>query len=92
MTIVAGVDGCKTGWLCIAKDLNTGLITSAVFSNAQLLLQREPEPSIIAVDIPIGLTGNSSTSPCPYYHLDICYNQRFLRLQVPEIKLWKALE
>lgn len=56
MAIVAGVDGCKTGWLCVAKDLDTGLITSAVFSNAQLLLQQEQEPSIIAVDIPIGLT------------------------------------
>ncbi|MCH8120708.1 MAG: DUF429 domain-containing protein [Planctomycetes bacterium] len=56
MTIVAGVDGCKAGWLCVAKDLDTGLITSDVFSDAQLLLQQEPEPSIIAVDIPIGLT------------------------------------
>jgi predicted RNase H-like nuclease len=56
MAIVAGVDGCKAGWLCVAKDLDTGLITSAVFSNAQLLLQQKPEPLIIAVDIPIGLT------------------------------------
>jgi predicted RNase H-like nuclease len=56
VVIVAGVDGCKTGWLCIAKDFDTGLITSAVFSNAQLLLQQEPKPLIITVDIPIGLT------------------------------------
>jgi len=56
MAIVAGVDGCKAGWLCVAKDLDTGLITSAVFSNAQILLQQKPEPLIIAVDIPIGLT------------------------------------
>lgn len=60
MAIVAGVDGCKTGWLCVAKDLDTDLTTSAVFSNAQLLLQQEPEPSIIAIDIPIGLTENGS--------------------------------
>ena len=56
MSVVVGVDGCKTGWLCIAKDFDTGLITSAVYNKAQSLLQQEPEPSIIAVDIPIGLT------------------------------------
>ena len=56
MLIIAGVDGCKTGWLCIVKDFDSGLITSTGFSNARLLLQQEPEPSIIAVDIPIGLT------------------------------------
>ena len=56
MAIVAGVDGCKTGWLCVAKDLNTGVITAQVFSNAQLLLQHKLEPSVTAVDIPIGLT------------------------------------
>jgi predicted RNase H-like nuclease len=58
MAIVAGVDGCKTGWLCVAKDLDTGLITSEVFSNAQLLLQHKLEPSVTAIDIPIGLTEN----------------------------------
>ncbi len=58
MAIVAGVDGCKTGWLCVAKDLDTGLITSEVFSNAKLLLQHKLEPSVTAIDIPIGLTEN----------------------------------
>jgi predicted RNase H-like nuclease len=56
MPIVAGVDGCKTGWLCVVKDSDTGLVTSAVYNNAQSLIQQEPKPSIIAVDIPIGLT------------------------------------
>ena len=56
MAIVAGVDGCKTGWLCVAKDIDTGLITSEVFSNAQLLLQNKLGPSVTAIDIPIGLT------------------------------------
>ena len=56
MAIVAGVDGCKTGWLCVAKDLDTGLITSEVFSNAQVLLQHDLEPSVTAIDIPIGLS------------------------------------
>ena len=56
MTIVAGVDGCRAGWLCITRDLDTGRIESAVFENAESLVQQKPEPSIIAVDIPIGLT------------------------------------
>ena len=56
MAIVAGVDGCKAGWLCLAKDFGAGLITSDVFSNAQELLQQEPQPAVTAVDIPIGLT------------------------------------
>lgn len=56
MAIVAGVDGCKTGWLWVAKDFDAGLITSEVFSNAQELLQQELQPVITAVDIPIGLT------------------------------------
>jgi predicted RNase H-like nuclease len=56
MTIVAGVDGCRAGWLCITNDLDTGRIESAVFENAKSLVSQKPEPSIIAVDIPIGLT------------------------------------
>jgi len=45
MSIVVGGDGCKTKWLSIAKDLDTGLIKSAVFSNAQSLPQQKLEPS-----------------------------------------------
>jgi len=60
MAIVAGVDGCKTGLLCIAKDFDTGLIISDVFGNAQLLLQHKLELSVIAIDVPIGLTENGS--------------------------------
>lgn len=56
MAIVVGVDGCKTGWIQVANDFDTGLITSQVFSNAQELLQQEPQPIVTTVDIPIGLT------------------------------------
>lgn len=54
--IVAGVDGCKDGWFCITKDLNTGDIKSAVYKDAKSLLEQKPTPLIIAIDIPIGLT------------------------------------
>ena len=56
MAIVAGVDGCKTGWLWVAKNFDTGLITSDVFGSAQELIQQEMKPVITTVDIPIGLT------------------------------------
>lgn len=56
MGIVAGVDGCKKGWFCVTKNLCAGDINSAVYSDAKSLLQQQPEPLIIAIDIPIGLT------------------------------------
>jgi len=58
MAVIIGVDGCKAGWLCINKDIDTGFISSEVFSNAQLLLQQEQKPLIVAVDVPIGLSEN----------------------------------
>ena len=56
MTVIAGVDGCKSGWICITRELVTGSIDSAVFGDAQQLLRQTLEHSIITVDIPIGLT------------------------------------
>lgn len=56
MSTIAGVDGCKGGWLCITKKVETGVVSSEVYSDAQSLLQQNPEPVVVAVDIPIGLT------------------------------------
>lgn len=56
MAIIVGVDGCRAGWLCIKKNVDTGVVSSEVFSNAQSVLQQKPEPLVVAVDIPIGLT------------------------------------
>ncbi len=56
MAIVAGVDGCKNGWFCVAKDVGTGRIWFGVYDDTKSLLRQQPEPSIIAIDIPIGLT------------------------------------
>ena len=55
MTVLAGVDGCKFGWLCITKDLNSGIIKSQIFSSAAELFDQNPQPQIFAIDIPIGL-------------------------------------
>jgi predicted RNase H-like nuclease len=55
MTVIAGVDGCPFGWLCITKNLNDGIIKSQIFSSATELFDQNPQPQIFAIDIPIGI-------------------------------------
>ena len=56
MTILAGVDGCNFGWLCITKDLENGTLNSMIFKSTAELFAQSPTPAIFAIDIPIGLT------------------------------------
>ena len=63
MTILAGVDGCSFGWLCVAKDLVNGTLKSMIFKSAAELFAQNPAPAIFSVDIPIGLT-NSGPRQC----------------------------
>jgi predicted RNase H-like nuclease len=56
MTVIAGVDGCKSGWLCVWKNTSNGQINHHVFDNAHDLIHQKPRPLVIAIDIPIGLT------------------------------------
>ena len=56
MTILAGVDGCNFGWLCITKDLENGSLNSLVFRSAGELFAQIPAPTVFSIDIPIGLT------------------------------------
>ena len=56
MTILAGVDGCSFGWLCITKDLENGALNSMIFKSAGELFAQIPAPAIFSIDIPIGLT------------------------------------
>lgn len=56
MSFIAGVDGCRAGWLCIWKDIETGKTSHQVFPYAHDLIHQIPMPSVIAIDIPIGLT------------------------------------
>lgn len=55
MTFIAGVDGCKFGWLCITEEVDTGKIDSKVYRTARDLFTQTPEPILYAIDIPIGL-------------------------------------
>src|SRR5258708_39746263 len=56
LRLIAGVDGCRGGWVAIFKDLDSGLISWDVFETTGNLLARRPRPQTIAIDIPIGLT------------------------------------
>jgi predicted RNase H-like nuclease len=53
---VAGVDGCKAGWVAVLRNLKEpGDLRLQVFSSFADILAHEPRPDIIAVDMPIGL-------------------------------------
>ena len=61
---VAGVDGCKSRWLCIGRDLHTGGIEARLFESAAQLADQEPLPDVIGWDIPIGLADDGAGRSC----------------------------
>jgi predicted RNase H-like nuclease len=50
---IAGVDGCRAGWLCVEEC--EGRLDGHIFRSFAELLAAMPGASVIAVDIPIGL-------------------------------------
>ena len=57
MAVVAGVDGCRVGWVMLARDLDGGMLEMAVAASfAALELRRLAKPAVIAIDMPIGLS------------------------------------
>ncbi len=54
--MVAGVDACRGGWLCLTRPETSGTISSVVHESAAALLGQERQPEVLAIDIPIGLT------------------------------------
>ena len=54
-SLVAGVDGCPSGWICLAKDQSTGQICAATYPDAATLIGENSQAGLLAVDIPIGL-------------------------------------
>jgi predicted RNase H-like nuclease len=51
----AGVDGCRDGWIAAFVQTSGKLVEPRVFSKFIDILHAPEKPSIIAVDIPIGL-------------------------------------
>jgi len=56
MAVVAGIDGCPSGWLCLTKDLATGQVVARILPSIAALLTLDPKPEVVMVDVPIGLT------------------------------------
>lgn len=54
MREVAGVDGCRVGWLMVRQG-EDGSITSSVHALAQDLFAAASQVAVLAIDIPIGL-------------------------------------
>jgi len=56
MNLLAGVDGCKAGWIVVSQGVRAGKVDSAVFSTPIDLCRSFTNARVIAVDVPIGLT------------------------------------
>jgi predicted RNase H-like nuclease len=56
MAIVAGIDGCRGGWLCLTKDLVTGKVCVRILERIGDLRCLKPRPKVVTIDVPIGLT------------------------------------
>jgi predicted RNase H-like nuclease len=55
MSLVAGVDGCRAGWLCVLVEAETGLPRVAFILPAIAPLIARDDLAMIAVDMPIGI-------------------------------------
>ena len=56
MNIVAGVDGCRAGWVVVLRPLDdAGRATVQIVATFADILALAPPPAIIAIDVPIGL-------------------------------------
>lgn len=56
MTMVMGIDGCRFGWLCLRKELGSNVVQAQILATISDLLTLDSMPSVVMVDIPIGLT------------------------------------
>ena len=69
MASVAGVDGCRGGWLCVMRQVEPPFQERAFLARTfQDILTRPDAPSIVAIDIPIGfperITGAGRDCDC----------------------------
>ena len=62
--LVAGVDGCRAGWLVVLVDGQGPPNSSSqvrLCTEFEEILSLSPAPAVIAVDIPIGLLDRPQT-------------------------------
>ena len=55
MPWIAGVDGCKVGWVVALRNTETKSFDLKICFKFKDILDLQPSPEIIAIDIPIGL-------------------------------------
>lgn len=53
--IIAGVDGCRAGWLCIVLNRESGEASARISQDFASLLNGLEGTRVIAIDIPVGL-------------------------------------
>ena len=58
--VVAGVDGCPAGWLVVLRSLQAEATRALIFETFAEVLAMPDVPSVIAVDMPIGLPGRGA--------------------------------
>ena len=58
LTRIAGVDGCRAGWVAVVKD--GGTLTTHILSSDEELVALFARCAVVAIDIPIGLTERGS--------------------------------
>jgi predicted RNase H-like nuclease len=52
---VCGIDGCRSGWLVVRRELNGGRCEMEVAASFAVLMDCLPRPAVAGVDMPIGL-------------------------------------
>jgi predicted RNase H-like nuclease len=50
---IAGIDGCKAGWVCLSLDLTTRVLNARVLATLEDL---DPALKVVGIDVPIGLS------------------------------------
>jgi predicted RNase H-like nuclease len=56
LALVTGVDGCKSGWIAITLETESGNLAHTVRHDGTTLFAATSNSRVIAIDIPIGLT------------------------------------
>src|SRR5436190_13495058 len=56
MTHIAGLDGCKKGWIALYRALEESIIESRIVTSVEKLFAAIDDLAVLAIDIPIGLT------------------------------------
>ena len=55
MAWIAGVDGCKGGWIAVYEETGSGELECRVEKTFSEVMKRRPPLDAVAVDMPIGL-------------------------------------